>query len=51
MQPTGGGKDGEYTFKGEIANMATGDRGVSVRVMPQHAYLPNPFIPSLITWA
>ncbi|MCU0498927.1 MAG: alpha-glucan family phosphorylase [Anaerolineae bacterium] len=45
------GADGVYVFSIPIAYHTSGDRGVSVRIMPSHQYLSNPFMPRLITWA
>jgi len=41
----------EYTFQGKVKYHATGDRGVSVRVLPYHTLLPTSIQPELITWA
>lgn len=46
-----GGENGVYTFKTKIKSDETGDRGISVRVVPKHELLPSRFQPNLITWA
>jgi glycogen phosphorylase len=51
MQPVGNGTGGLYTFAGHIRYMTSGDRGVSVRVLPYHKFLHTRFLPGLITWA
>ncbi|GAB4520396.1 MAG: glycosyltransferase family 1 protein [Anaerolineae bacterium] len=51
MQPVNGQKGSIITFKGTIAYTTSGNRGVSVRVLPNHPYLTTPFQPGLITWA
>jgi starch phosphorylase len=44
-------KGGPYTYATRVRYTASGDLGISVRVMPYHTYLPTPFQPGLITWA
>ncbi len=44
-------KDGYYEYTAQVRYNTSGDRGVSVRVVPNHEYLPSPFQPGLITWA
>lgn len=52
MQPVTDSKKGNlHTFTAHIKYGTSGDRGVSVRVLPNHEYLPTPFQPGLITWA
>lgn len=51
MQPTKANGSSEYTYTGQIMNNSSGDRGLSVRVMPRHELLPSGFLPNLITWA
>jgi glycogen phosphorylase len=51
MQPVKSNGSGEYTFKGTVKYPTSGDRGLSVRVLPKHKYLATPFQPGLITWA
>ncbi len=43
--------DGNYTFKTRLAYDSSGERGISVRVLPKHPNLANPFSLSLIRWA
>ncbi|MFN8372832.1 MAG: alpha-glucan family phosphorylase [Anaerolineae bacterium] len=42
---------GEYTFKATVRYSTSGERGISVRVVPHHNFLPTPFQPGMITWA
>jgi starch phosphorylase len=51
MSPADGGSNGQYTFKGMATYNTSGERGVSVRVLPNNPHLSNPFLPGLITWA
>jgi starch phosphorylase len=52
MQPVNGdSKDGVYKYTARIAYQTSGDRGVSVRVLPYHDALPTSFIPGKIVWA
>jgi starch phosphorylase len=51
MAPSGNGNNGQYTFKGTATYNTSGERGVSVRVLPNNPHLSNPFLPGLITWA
>lgn len=41
----------EETYTAKIGYDNSGNRGVSVRVLPNHELLPTPFVPGLITWA
>jgi glycogen phosphorylase len=41
----------EYHYVGNVRYHTSGDRGISVRVVPHHEFLPTPFQPGLITWA
>ncbi len=43
--------DGTYVFKGSLMYRSSGERGLSVRVLPKHDDLANPFMTGLITWA
>ena len=38
------------TFLGSVPCKASGQFGFSVRVLPKHPNLPNPFEPGLVTW-
>ncbi|MBC7811624.1 MAG: alpha-glucan family phosphorylase, partial [Burkholderiales bacterium] len=52
MQPTTTASDNNtYTFKTSVMYNTSGDRGLSVRVLPHHELLPTGFQPGLITWA
>jgi starch phosphorylase len=46
-----GGSEGTYTYAGTIPCRSSGLHGYSVRVLPRHADLANPFEPALVTWA
>jgi len=45
------GNSGIFRFKGKITYESSGERGLSVRVLPNHPHLTTPFLPGLITWA
>ncbi|PJF41245.1 MAG: alpha-glucan phosphorylase [Phototrophicales bacterium] len=52
MQLQGANDDtGTYIYTGCFTDHTTGGRGLSVRVLPDHEFLPNPFQLGLITWA
>ncbi len=52
MKVAKNGNDGNvHTFKGTVTYTESGDRGISVRVVPQHKFLTTPFQSNLITWA
>jgi glycogen phosphorylase len=51
MEPAGTNGKGEHTFKAQMAYVTSGERGLSVRVVPYHEYLSSPFLRGLITWA
>jgi starch phosphorylase len=42
---------GEHIYTAKLRYTDSGQRGISVRVVPKHEYLPTPFLPNLITWA
>jgi len=44
-------KGTEHTYTAKLRYEDSGERGISVRVVPKHEYLPSPFLPNLITWA
>lgn len=44
-------KNGDHVYATKITYENSGNRGISVRVLPKHEYLPSPFVPGLITWA
>ncbi len=46
-QSNGGGS---FTFTGVMPCPASGQFGLSVRVLPKHANLPNSFEPAVVTW-
>ncbi|UCE18994.1 MAG: alpha-glucan family phosphorylase [Gemmatimonadota bacterium] len=47
VEPKGGGA---YLFQGAVPCRSSGQHGYSVRVLPKHEDLNNPFIMNLITW-
>ena len=49
--PKSNGGGSVYTFKTKISYDSSGDRGVSVRILPKQKFLLTPFQPGLITWA
>ncbi len=51
VSANGSGSDGIYTFTAQVKYTTSGDRGISVRVVPNHEFLPTVFQPGLITWA
>jgi starch phosphorylase len=51
MQPADVNGKGEHTFTARVTYHTSGERGLSVRVVPYHEYLRTPFIRGLITWA
>ncbi len=50
MHPVGE-DDGVYRFVARLVYHTSGERGISVRVVPHHDLLPSSFQPGLITWA
>jgi glycogen phosphorylase len=51
MTVASNGSGSEHTFKAKITYSESGDRGVSVRVLPRHNLMTTPFQPGMITWA
>ncbi|MCB9453371.1 MAG: alpha-glucan family phosphorylase [Anaerolineaceae bacterium] len=45
------GNGSVYTFNARVQYDTSGERGLSVRVLPYNKYLHTSFLPSLITWA
>ena len=45
------GSEGSYDFKADIHYPTSGERGLSVRILPHHESLPSPFQPGIIRWA
>ncbi|MBW1735461.1 MAG: alpha-glucan family phosphorylase [Deltaproteobacteria bacterium] len=43
--------DGLYTYSGRVPTNRTGRFGYTVRIMPSHERLENPFAMGLVTWA
>lgn len=46
-----GNAKGDYIFKAKIACETSGDRGISVRAMPNNPSLPSPFALGIMSWA
>lgn len=44
-------KDSNYKFSGRITTRRTGQQGFTIRVLPKHPHLINPFELGLIYWA
>ncbi len=51
MKASGVDNDGICKFTAKVTYDTSGERGLSVRVMPYHRYLHTTFIPGMITWA
>ncbi len=51
MREAGSKGEGVYAFEGAIPCISSGLHGYSVRVLPKHEDLGNPFVMNLITWA
>ncbi|MFQ3565801.1 MAG: alpha-glucan family phosphorylase [Aggregatilineales bacterium] len=51
MQPLQPDGQNGYIFATTIAYETSGERGVSVRVLPNHPCMPTPFKPGIIRWA
>jgi len=51
MKANGKDGNGAHKFTAHIAYNTSGERGLSVRVLPHHPYLRTSFLPGLITWA
>jgi glycogen phosphorylase len=51
MKADGQEKDGTYRFMARMIHNSSGERGVSVRVVPYHQHLNTLFLPGFITWA
>jgi len=50
MQGNQNGADGVYAFAGSVICRSTGQHGFTVRVVPRHPDLVNPFEMGLIFW-
>ena len=44
------GGDGLYIFNGSVPCISSGLHGYSIRVLPKHEDLDNPFVIDLLTW-
>ncbi len=51
MKSSGVNSDGTCKFTAKVTYETSGERGLSVRVMPYHPYLHTSFLPGMITWA
>jgi starch phosphorylase len=50
MQVAASRGEGVYGFEGAIPCTSSGLYGYSVRVLPHHEHVDNPFVMNLITW-
>ncbi len=51
MVPNGTREDNTYEFLGDVVYDASGERGISVRVLPYHEHLDQPSQLGLVRWA
>jgi starch phosphorylase len=51
VSPSGAVREGTYTYEGHIPCRSSGLHGYSIRVVPAHSDLSNPFEPGLVAWA
>jgi glycogen phosphorylase len=51
MESQGRSESGLYTFTASVSYKSSGDRGISVRVLPYNDLLPTSIQPGLISWA
>ena len=52
MEPSGRSADGQLAYRARLkANWASGEHGLTLRVLPRNPDLVTSFIPGLITWA
>jgi len=51
MKPMGKDGNGAHKFTAHMTYETSGERGMSVRVVPYHPYLRTSFLPGMITWA
>jgi starch phosphorylase len=49
LEPAGAA-DGMVVFEGRVPCRSSGQYGYTVRVLPKHANLANPFEPGLVAW-
>jgi starch phosphorylase len=45
------GRNGIFIYRGHLACHMSGERGLSVRILPRHENLPDPFLTGYIRWA
>jgi starch phosphorylase len=45
------GTNGQYVFNTQLTYRISGERGISVRVLPENESLTTPFVPGIIRWA
>ena len=50
LQPAAANGTSVVTYSGSVPCTLSGQFGFSIRVLPKHPYLPNPFEPGLVTW-
>ncbi|MEZ4671652.1 MAG: alpha-glucan family phosphorylase [Anaerolineae bacterium] len=51
MTSSNNSNNGTYKFAAKVTYETSGERGLSVRVLPYHPYLRTSFLPHMITWA
>ncbi len=51
MNYQGNDHTGKTIYTADITYVASGLQGLSLRVLPKHRYLSNPYLPRLILWA
>jgi starch phosphorylase len=51
MQPTGQQENTRHEFVGEIPSQTSGRHGYTVRILPKHPDLGDPYKQGLILWA
>jgi starch phosphorylase len=51
MVSSGVESNGTCRFTAKVRYVSSGERGISVRVLPYHPYLHTSFLPGMITWA
>ncbi len=51
VPPTSHDDDGAWVYKTELSYDSSGERGINIRILPNHKHLANPFQLGLIKWA
>ena len=50
LQPKGDSSGGRYLFEGSVPCMQSGQHGFTLRVLPRHEHLVQPYQLGLILW-